>query len=49
VAAPVSWTELRDLDSAGHWHVGDAETLIARANARSLKGWGVAEQILPDL
>ncbi|MBB6505947.1 bifunctional non-homologous end joining protein LigD [Sphingomonas endophytica] len=49
VAAPVSWTELRDLDSAAHWHVGDAEALIARANGRSLKGWGVADQVLPDL
>ncbi|WP_028967874.1 DNA ligase D [Sphingomonas phyllosphaerae] len=49
VAAPVSWTELRDLDSAAHWHVGEAEALIARANGRSLKGWGVADQVLPDL
>ena len=49
VAAPVSWTELRDLDSAAHWGVGDAEALIARANGRSLKGWGVADQVLPDL
>ncbi len=49
VAAPVSWTELRDLDSAARWHVGDAKALIARANARALKGWGVADQVLPDL
>jgi len=49
VAAPVSWTELRDLDRAAHWNVGDAEALIARANGRSLKGWGVADQVLPDL
>ncbi|MEH3102355.1 MAG: DNA ligase D [Sphingomonas phyllosphaerae] len=49
VAAPVSWTELRDLDSAAQWHVGDAEALIARANGRSLTGWGVADQVLPDL
>jgi len=49
VAAPVSWTELRDLDSAAHWHVGEAEALIARASGRSLKGWGVADQVLPDL
>ncbi|MHC9418361.1 DNA ligase D [Sphingomonas citri] len=49
VAAPVSWTELRDLDTAARWHVGDAAELIARANGRSLKGWGVADQVLPEV
>lgn len=49
VAAPVSWTELRDLDTAARWHVGDAAELIARANGRSLKGWGVADQALPEV
>ncbi|KQN91132.1 ATP-dependent DNA ligase [Sphingomonas sp. Leaf231] len=49
VAAPVSWTELRDIDTAAHWHVGDATELIARASGRTLHGWGVADQILPDL
>ena len=49
VAAPVSWTELRDLDTAARWHVGDAAELIERANGRALAGWGVADQVLPDL
>lgn len=49
VAAPVSWTELRDLDTAARWHVTDAAELIARANGRSLKGWGVADQVLPEV
>ncbi|PZQ62799.1 MAG: DNA ligase D [Sphingomonas taxi] len=49
VAAPVSWSELRDLDTAARWHVTDAAELIARANGRALAGWGVAEQVLPDL
>ena len=49
VAAPVSWTELRDLDTAARWHVGDAAELIARANGRSLEGWGVADQVLPEV
>jgi bifunctional non-homologous end joining protein LigD len=49
VAAPVSWSELRDLDTATRWHVGDVEELIARANGRALAGWGVADQTLPDL
>lgn len=49
VAAPVSWTELRDIDTAGRWSVRDAAELIARAGSRDLVGWGVADQILPDL
>ncbi|WP_271299675.1 DNA ligase D [Sphingomonas sp. CV7422] len=49
VAAPVSWTELRDLDTAGRWSVRDLDALIARASSRALAGWGVAEQVLPDL
>ncbi|WP_093005123.1 DNA ligase D [Sphingomonas palmae] len=49
VAAPVTWSELRDLDSAANWHVGDADALIARANAPAMSGWGIADQVLPDL
>jgi bifunctional non-homologous end joining protein LigD len=49
VAAPVSWTELRDIDTAARWHVGDRDELLARADSRALEGWGVAEQVLPDL
>ena len=49
VAAPVSWTELRDIDTAARWHVVDAAELIERANGRSLQGWGIADQALPDL
>ena len=49
VAAPVSWTELRDIDTAARWHVGDAAELLARASSRALQGWGVADQVLPDL
>ena len=49
VAAPVTWSELRDLDTAANWHVGDAAELTARANAPALSGWGVADQMLPDL
>jgi bifunctional non-homologous end joining protein LigD len=49
VAAPVSWTELRDLETAARWTVKDAAELIERANSRALAGWGVADQVLPDL
>jgi len=47
VAAPVSWDELPDFDSAARFTVLDGEELIARANAKALKGWGVADQVLP--
>ena len=49
VAAPVSWTELRDLDTAARWTVKDAAELLERAGSRALEGWGVADQVLPDL
>lgn len=49
VAAPVSWSELRDLETAARWTVKDAAELLERANSRSLAGWGVADQVLPDL
>jgi bifunctional non-homologous end joining protein LigD len=49
VAAPVSWTELRDLDTAARWHVSDAAELLERASSRALQGWGIADQVLPDL
>ena len=49
VAAPVSWTELRDIDTAARWNVRDADELVERANSRALSGWGIANQVLPDL
>ena len=49
VAAPVSWTELRGLDGANRWSVRDGAELLRRANSRALQGWGVADQVLPDL
>ncbi|MEG3164621.1 DNA ligase D [Sphingomonas sp. PB2P19] len=49
VSAPVSWTELRDIDTAAKFTVRDAEELIARVGSAALDGWGVADQVLPDL
>ena len=49
VAAPVSWTELRDIETAARWGVKDGAELIARAGSRALAGWGMADQVLPDL
>ncbi|MBB4618818.1 DNA ligase D [Sphingomonas abaci] len=49
VAAPVSWTELRAIDTAAPWSIADAATLIARAQGPALDGWGVADQGLPAI
>jgi bifunctional non-homologous end joining protein LigD len=49
VAAPVTWTELRDIENAHRWGVRDGPELLERANSRELAGWGFADQVLPDL
>lgn len=49
VAVPVTWAELEDIDTAAKWHVGDQTELLKRASGKSLAGWGVARQVLPDL
>jgi hypothetical protein len=46
VAAPVSWEELRGIDRASNFHIGDAETLLTRAASNDLKSWGIALQTL---
>jgi len=49
VATPVTWTELRDIDHARIFTIQDADRLLERAASRSLRGWGTADQTLPDL
>ncbi|MFL9839725.1 DNA ligase D [Sphingomonas sp. ST-64] len=49
VAVPLGWSELRDADSAQLFTVRDAAELLERANGRALRGWGRADQVLPDL
>jgi bifunctional non-homologous end joining protein LigD len=49
VAVPISWEELRTLDTAARWHIGDAPELLKRAASRDLATWGRADQMLPDL
>lgn len=49
VAAPVSWEELDGFDKAGAFTIADAETLLKRASSKALRGWGLADQGLPDL
>ena len=48
VAAPVTWAELADIETAARWHVGDQAELLKRAASKSLIGWGGARQVLPD-
>nr|WP_315379442.1 DNA ligase D [uncultured Sphingomonas sp.] len=49
VATPVTWTELRGIDSAHAFTIRDAATLLERAASRALRGWGTADQTLPNL
>lgn len=49
VSVPLSWSELRDADSAQRFSVRDAAVLLDRATGRALAGWGQADQVLPDI
>jgi bifunctional non-homologous end joining protein LigD len=49
VAVPVTWEELRTLDAANRWHIADGVALVERASSKALRGWGRADQVLPDL
>ncbi|QDM40623.1 non-homologous end-joining DNA ligase [Altererythrobacter sp. TH136] len=47
VAAPVTWSELKKIDSAAAFTTRDAAQLIKRANSKALAGWGQVDQLLP--
>lgn len=49
VAVPVAWEELDDFDRASAFTIKDARKLQKRASSKGLKGWGVADQRLPDV
>jgi bifunctional non-homologous end joining protein LigD len=49
VAVPLTWEELRDLDSPAHWNVRDGRNLAKRADSKALRGWGRADQVLPSI
>lgn len=49
VAAPVSWEELRNIGTPARFTIKDADELIMRAAQAALKGWGFAEQMLPQV
>ena len=49
IAVPLTWEELRDVETPAHWHIGDAAEMVKRARSKNLAHWGRADQILPDL
>ncbi|OBX20503.1 DNA ligase D [Erythrobacter sp. QSSC1-22B] len=49
VAAPIAWNELKTIEDARLFTIGDAKKLVDRAASKSLGGWGFASQKLPDL
>ena len=49
VAAPVSWNELRKIESPATFSVKDATKLLRRASSAALQGWGEAAQRLPEV
>jgi bifunctional non-homologous end joining protein LigD len=49
VAAPVSWSELKDIETAAMYTIRDVATLLERATSRTLEHWGESNQVLPDV
>ena len=49
VAAPVAWNELKQMDGGGAFTVKDFKKLQRRAGSAALKGWGEADQKLPEV
>jgi bifunctional non-homologous end joining protein LigD len=49
VAAPITWEELDETDDPGRFTIRDAALLVERAAGKGLKGWGEADQALPEL
>jgi bifunctional non-homologous end joining protein LigD len=40
---------LRGLDGPAHWSVHDGRNLAKRMNSKALRGWGRANQVLPNI
>ena len=49
VAAPLAWSELADTATPARFSIRDGQVLLERAGSAALAGWGVADQVLPDL
>lgn len=49
VAVPIAWSELSSMKDARPFSIDDVNHLLLRAQAQSLKGWGLVQQKLPDV
>ncbi|MGV3512399.1 MAG: DNA ligase D [Novosphingobium sp.] len=49
VAAPIDWNELDDFENAHAFTIEDSAKLLKRSESKLLRGWGMAEQSLPDI
>lgn len=47
IAAPVSWSELRDIDTGAPFEIGDATILAEQTGSRALVGWGWRTRVCP--
>ena len=48
VAVPIGWDALAKAESASQFTIDDGTTLLERASAPDLQGWGFAAQTLPE-
>ena len=48
VSAPIAWDELDRYESGHHFSIRDFDELLDRATSKALRGWGEADQALPD-
>ena len=49
VATPVNWDELDEIHRSDAFTIKDVQQLSKRAASRTLRNWGVADQLLPRL
>jgi len=49
VAVPIGWEELENAKDAHPFSIADADALIERSRDKALRGWGFADQSLPEL
>jgi bifunctional non-homologous end joining protein LigD len=48
VAVPIAWSELKAMNDAHPFTIGDARLLIERAAGKALAGWGFASRRCPN-
>ena len=49
IAAPITWDELPEIQTAAAFKIADVEQLLRRAGSAALEEWGVAAQQLPAI